>query len=334
MNEHPLLAVTMGDPAGVGPEVLAKALRRPEIYERARPFVVGLPAVMQRAAGIVRSPATVRTIDSPGKTAPGPDTIDVLRLQDIEDADFPIGRLSVASARAAYASVLEAARLALEGAVDAMVTSPVNKAGFEQASIHEIGHTEILKRVSGAGHVATMLVSGNLRCMHLSTHKSLPEACEFVTKENVLAAVRLTDEHFKMWGFTKPRIAVAALNPHGGDNGLIGRHEIEEIQPAVEAAQAEGIDASGPIPADSVFNQAIAGRYDVVMVLYHDQGHIPIKVHGFEQSVSVNLGLPFIRTSVDHGTAFDIAGTGKADETSMVEAIRLAVALATSSALA
>ena len=334
MYQNPLLAVTMGDPSGIGPEVLAKALRRPEVYERARPFVVGLPAVMQRAAGIVGSPATVRAIDSPADAAPGPDTIEVLRLQGVEEADFPTGRLSVASARAAYAAVLETARLALEGAVDAMVTSPINKAGFEQAGIHEMGHTEILKRVSGAGHVATMLVSGTLRCMHMSTHKSLPEACEFVTKENVLAAVRLTDEHFRKWGFTTPRIAVAALNPHSGDNGLIGRHEIEHIRPAVEAARAEGIDASGPIPADSVFNQAISGRHDVVVVMYHDQGHIPIKVHGFEQSVSVNLGLPFIRTSVDHGTAFDIAGTGRADETSMVEAIKLAASLATRSALA
>jgi len=324
----------MGDPSGIGPEVLAKALSRPEVYERARPFVVGLAGVMERAVGIVGSSATVRAIDSPAEAAPGPETVEVLPLHDVQDAEFPIGRLSTASARAAHASIVQTARLAIDGAVDAMVTSPINKSALEQAGIHEMGHTEILKRISEAGHVATMLVSGNLRCMHLSTHRPLPEACEFVTRENVLAAVRLTDEHFKKWGFTKPRIAVAALNPHGGDNGLIGRHEIEHIHPAVETAQAEGIDASGPIPADSVFNQAIASRHDVVVVMYHDQGHIAIKVHGFEQSVSVNLGLPFIRTSVDHGTAFDIAGTGRADETSMVEAIKLAVSLATRSALA
>jgi len=323
----------MGDPSGVGPEVVAKALRRPDVYERSRPFVAGLVPVLERAVGVVGSPATVRVIESPEAASPGPDTIEVLPIE-VEGTDFPVGQVSEASGRAAYASILAAAALARDGAVDAMVTAPVNKAALELAGVQEMGHTEILKRVAGARRTVTMLVSGNLRCMHLSTHKPLPEACEFVTRENVLDAVHLTDEHFKKWGFARPRIAVAALNPHGGDNGLIGRHEIEHIRPAVEDAVAAGIDASGPIPADSVFNQAVAGRFDVVVVMYHDQGHIAIKVHGFEESVTVNLGLPFIRTSVDHGTAFDIAGTGKADETSMVEAIRLAVSLATQSALA
>jgi len=331
----------MGDPSGVGPEVVAKALRRPDVYERSRPFVAGLVPVLERAVGVVGSPATVRVIESPEAASPGPDTIEVLPI-DVEDpsagsgrgTEFPVGQVSETSGRAAYASIIAAAGLARDGAVDAMVTAPVNKAALELAGVEEMGHTEILKRVAGAERVTTMLVSGNLRCMHLSTHKPLPEACEFVTRENVLDAVRLTDEHFRKWGFARPRIAVAALNPHGGDNGLIGRHEIEHIRPAVEDAVAAGVDASGPVPADSVFNQAVAGRFDVVVVMYHDQGHIAIKVHGFEESVTVNLGLPFVRTSVDHGTAFDIAGTGKADETSMVEAIRLAVSLATQSALA
>ncbi|MDA0232400.1 MAG: 4-hydroxythreonine-4-phosphate dehydrogenase PdxA, partial [Chloroflexi bacterium] len=162
----------------------------------------------------------------------------------------------------------------------------------------------------------------------LSTHKPLIEACKFVTTENILVATRITNEAFKDWGFKSPRIAVAALNPHASDNGLIGDTEAKEIRPAVEAAVAEGINATGPHPADSVFSQALNDRFDVVLVMYHDQGHIAIKVHGFEESISVNLGIPFIRTSVDHGTAFDIAGKNKADATSMVEAMKLGTALA------
>jgi 4-hydroxythreonine-4-phosphate dehydrogenase len=180
---------------------------------------------------------------------------------------------------------------------------------------------DFLARVTGTREHATMLTTKGLRVVHLTTHYDLLEACRRVTKDRVLARVRLTDRSFRGWGFAQPRIGVAALNPHGGEGGLLGRAEIEEIAPAVAQANAEGIDARGPFPADSIFNRAIAGEFDVVLAMYHDQGHIPIKVHGFAESVSVALGLPFIRTSVDHGTAFDIAGKGVADETSMIEAI-------------
>jgi 4-hydroxythreonine-4-phosphate dehydrogenase len=257
----------------------------------------------------------------------------VTELAGVPGGPFPVGTLSVDSARAAHAWVEHAARMCLSGEVDGMVTAPVNKEAFQLAGIADTGHQEVLARLSGATNVKTMLVSGQLRCMHLSTHKSLAEACRYVTKANVLTAIEMTHEHFVRWGFAKPRIAVAALNPHASDNGLIGREELDEIGPAVQAAVAKGIQAVGPIPADSVFNAAIAGKHDVVVVMYHDQGHIPIKVHGFEQSISVNLGLPILRTSVDHGTAFDIAGKGVADETSMVQAIKLAVALATGAGL-
>jgi 4-hydroxythreonine-4-phosphate dehydrogenase len=182
--------------------------------------------------------------------------------------------------------------------------------------------------MTGSSYVATMLVSGQLRCMHLSTHLPLADACAYVTRENVLRAIRLTHDHFTRWGLEAPRIGVAALNPHASDGGLIGTTEQDEIAPAIADAIGLGIDARGPVPADSVFNQAIEGQHDVVVVMYHDQGHIPIKVHGFEESVSVNLGLPFLRTSVDHGTEFDIAGQNRAQSTSMVEAILLAERLA------
>lgn len=314
----PRLIVTMGDPSGVGPEVVAKALAREDVRALANFTVVGATAALF---------ATWTQLGLPG--APPP----VTELAGVPGGPFPAGAVSVDSARAAHAWIEHAARVCLAGDADAMVTAPVNKDAFQRAGIADTGHQEVLARISGATNVKTMLVSGALRCMHLSTHKSLTEACRYVTKANVLAAIEMTHEYFVRWGFARPRIAVAALNPHASDNGLIGREELDEIAPAVAEARARGVGATGPIPADSVFNAAIAGKFDVVVVMYHDQGHIPIKVHGFEQSVSVNLGLPFVRTSVDHGTAFDIAGRGVADETSMVEAVKLAVALATGAGL-
>lgn len=309
---RPRLLVTLGDPSGVGPEVVAKALARPDVRDVADLTVVGSAAVLFAAWERFGSGAPPAVMELPG----------------VPEGPFPAGTLSVASARAAHAWIEHAARLCLARKADAMVTAPVNKEAFRLAGISDTGHQEVLARLSGSEHVATMLVSGRLRCMHLSTHRSLAEACRYVTKANVLRAIELTHTEFRRWGFEQPRIAVAALNPHASDNGLIGREELDEIAPAIAAARASGVAASGPHPADSVFNAAIAGNYDVVVVMYHDQGHIAIKVHGFERSVSVNLGLPFIRTSVDHGTAFDIAGRGVADPTSMVEAINLAVGLA------
>jgi 4-hydroxythreonine-4-phosphate dehydrogenase len=314
----PRIVVTMGDPSGVGPEVVAKALAKPSVRRLAELSVIGSEAVMRE------------TWERLGLKGPKPC---VTEVSEAPRGPFPVGELSVDSARAAHAWVELAAKLCLAGEAHAMVTAPVNKTAFERAGIKDTGHQEILQRLSGAEYVATMLVSGNLRCMHLSTHKPLAEACRYVTRSNVLRAIELTHSHFVRWGIAKPRIAVAALNPHASDNGLIGREELDEIAPAIADARARGIDATGPHPADSVFNAAIAGKHDVVVVMYHDQGHIAIKVHGFERSITVNLGLPFIRTSVDHGSAFDIAGKGVADETSMVEAIRLAAGLATGAGL-
>lgn len=331
MTRKPLIAITMGDPSGIGPEVVSKALRRPGVHERMSPFVIGTVKEMEAANRLTGSPARVKSIASPAEAVAGPDVIEVLNVDGYETTDFPTGENSVDAGRASHAWVERAARLCIDGAVDAMATAPVNKESWQMAGSSDLGHQEVFRRLTGSDYVATMLVSGELRCMHLSTHKSLSEACEYVTTENVLRAVRLTNEHFARWGFPTPRIAVAGLNPHASDNGLIGREELDEIAPAVEAARAEGIDATGPHPSDSVFNKAIAGEFDVVVVMYHDQGHIAIKVHGFEESISVNLGIPFIRTSVDHGTAFDIAGKNVADETGMVEALDMAALLASRS---
>lgn len=332
MPDRPLIAITLGDPSGVGPEVIVKALGQATVHEHGRLFVIGDQGALQRAAAEVGATASVRPISAPAEANSDATTIDVLEADGLA-TDFPVGELSLDSARASHAWVERAAGLAISGEVAAMATAPVNKEGWRAAGIDDTGHQEVLKRMSGSSHVATMLVSGELRCVHLSTHLSLADACAFVTRENVLRAIQLTHDHFTRWGFESPRIGVAALNPHASDNGLIGTTEQDEIAPAVSDAIGLGIDARGPVPADSVFNQAIDGHHDVVVVMYHDQGHIPIKVHGFEESVSVNLGLPFVRTSVDHGTAFDIAGQNRAQATSMVEAILLAERLAVGSTL-
>ncbi len=335
MPDRPLIAITLGDPSGIGPEVVAKALSRPEIYERAVPLVVGavsgFSSVMDHLAD---SGPRLRAVSSAGDAAGEHGTIDVLSSDGLEETAFPVGQLSAESAGASHSWVEQAVRLCQDGSAAAMVTAPVNKEAWQLSGTGaDVGHQEVFRRMSGSDYVATMLVSGVLRCMHLSTHKPLREACDYVTRENVLRAIRLTDSHFRDWGFDSPRIAAAGLNPHASDGGLIGSEEHDEIAPAVADAVAEGIDVTGPVPADSVFHQAIGGRYDVVVVMYHDQGHIAIKVHGFEESISVNLGIPWIRTSVDHGTAFDIAGKWVADGTSMVEAINVAIDLATGSPL-
>ena len=333
-SAKPLLALTLGDPSGIGPEVVVKALADSEVNDSARMFIVGTEQSARQALGEVGIDIPVECITEPADTPDTSEVVSVLSVGDYEGAEFPQGKHSADSGRASHLWVETSAKMCLAGEIDAMVTAPVNKESWQISGAFDLGHQEVFKRLTNSATVYTMLVSGILRCMHLSTHKSLPDACAFVTTDNILTAVRITDEHFKRWGFRNPRIAVAALNPHASDNGLIGDTEAREIAPAIDIARSEGINATGPHPADSVFNQAIDGMYDVVVVMYHDQGHIPIKVHGFEESVSVNLGIPFIRTSVDHRTAFDIAGQNKAQSTSMVEAIKLAVALATKRGIA
>ena len=324
----PLVAVTLGDPCGIGPEVVAAALATPSVRAVCRPVVVGSAAVLRGAVAQVGASLEVVLVDAPDSAPHAPGVVAVLDPGNLNIAAVYPGRLSAEAGRAAVEWALQAGELCLSGAVDAMATAPINKEAARLAGYEEVGHMELLQRLSGADKVATMLISGGLRVVHLTTHRSLRRACDAVTKERVLSMVALTDGSFRAWGFTQPRIGVAALNPHASDGGLIGDEEEREIAPAVAAARERGIDATGPVPADIVFHQAIQGRYDAVLAMYHDQGHIPVKVHGFEQSVSVNLGLPFVRTSVDHGTAFDIAGKGVASAVSMVEAIVLAAVLA------
>ena len=328
VNGKPLVAITMGDPAGVGPEVTAKALTDRRVYERCRPFVIGSAAAMEDAHRLVGAPASARVVHELGDVNAEHGTVDVLDLENLDYGNVAQGRVSAAAGTASMEWVLKAGELATSGEVKVIVTAPINKEAGRLAGYEDIGHMEVFQRQSGAKEVATMLMAEGLRVVHLTTHRALRAACDYVTKANVLAKILLTHRSFQEWGFSAPRIGVAALNPHGSDGGLLGNEEQEEIAPAVEEARSQGVDATGPVPSDTVFTQAIDGAYDVVLAMYHDQGHIPIKVHNWAKSISVNLGLPFIRTSVDHGTAFDIAGKGVADHESMLEAIRVAVDLA------
>lgn len=238
-QKRPTLALTLGDPSGIGPEVVAKALKRTEVYETSVPFVIGTVAAMSDAARLVGLQANVRAITRPQDASGKAGTVDVLNVDGYEETRFPVGKHAVDSAKASHAWVERAARLCIDGDVAGMVTAPVNKEAWHTAGFEDTGHQEVFKRLTGAGYVATMLVSGGLRCMHLSTHKPLREACDYVTRANVLRAIRLTHSEFEKWGFDRPRIAVAGLNPHASDNGLIGREELDEIAPAVADAQGK-----------------------------------------------------------------------------------------------
>lgn len=318
------MVVTLGDPAGIGPEVAARMLAGPHSWSRPLLFV-GARWALEEGARV----AGVRLPDlQPVSSAAQVETPLALLDLDVSVPGFRFGRVDASCGKLAVQAVETAARLCLQGHVAGMVTCPIHKEAIHAAGyVDDIGHQEILARLAGTSRTATMLMTTGLRVVHLSTHKSLIEAARFVTRENVLDKLRLMDDSLTGWGLPEARIAVAALNPHGGEGGLLGREELDEIGPAIAEAQAQGISASGPWPADSIFNRAIQGEFDVVLALYHDQGHIAIKVHDFHASTTATLGIPFVRTSVDHGTAFDIAGRGVADPTSLQAAVVAADAL-------
>lgn len=324
---RPIVAITMGDPAGVGPEVVVKALADPRVYECSRPLVIGDLETLQRAIKLLRSPLRLSGVAGPEEARFESNTADVLDLHNVDWAVVRPGEVSAEAGRAAVEAVLKAVELAMAGRVAAIATAPLNKEAMRLAGYPFIGHTEILAEMTHTAHSTTMLAIGPLRVVHVTRHVPFRDIASLITRENVLETIRLTHRGMRAWGFARPRLGVAALNPHGGEGGILGDEELRAILPAVQDARAEGIEALGPYPADSIFVRALHGEFDAVVAMYHDQGHIPIKVHGFEESVSVTLGLPVIRTSVDHGTAFDIAWKGVATESSMREAIRLAAQL-------
>ena len=323
----PLVAVTMGDPAGIGPEIIAKTFVDPDFHARNRALVVGDAGMLERAAELLGLPLEVREIPEPEDAAFVPGTADVLQVGGLPP-DLPFGELDARAGDAAFRYVERATRLASAGRVAAIATAPLNKEAMHLAGHGYPGHTEILADLTGTDDYAMMLVTDELKVIHVSTHVSLKEAIDRAQPERELAVIRLAHESLKKLGVRRPRVAVAGLNPHAGENGLFGREDLEKIRPAVKAALEEGVDASGPWAPDTVMMRARQGYFDVVVVQYHDQGHIPIKLMGFDTGVNVTVGLPFFRTSVDHGTAFDIAGTGKADHASLEAALDLARSLA------
>ena len=329
-DPRPLLAITEGDPAGIGPEVVLKALaRHPDLYDRCRPLVVGDRRILARAAPWVGAAALdLSPLSHPRDGVYRPGTVDLLDLADADPAACPIGQERAAAGRAAVEAVFAACDLALAGAADAVVTAPLNKAAMHLAGFAYAGHTELLAERTGAARVSMLLVGPTLKVVHVSTHVSLAEAIRRVTTERVIETIRLAAEACAALGVPHPRIAVAGLNPHAGEGGLFGDEEARAIAPAIAAARAEGLDVSDPQPPDTVFLRATKGAYDIVVAMYHDQGHVPMKLLAFDSGVNVSVGLPIVRTSVDHGTAFDIAGTGTANEESMVAAIDVAIQMA------
>jgi 4-hydroxythreonine-4-phosphate dehydrogenase len=301
-----MIGITMGDPSGVGPEVICKALAQMGAAERAATFVVGCPQALARAARLVDADlAGVRVVEVPAE-------------------GWRDGQASPGGGEAAYRCVLRAVELARAAEIGVIVTAPLNKAALHAAGHEFDGHTGLLAHLTGAKSSFMLLAAERLATVHVSTHVSLKEAIARCKAERVLATIRAADAHFRRLGIARPRIAVAGLNPHCGEGGLFGREDIQEIAPAVESARAEGLDAVGPIPTDTVFLRAYKGEFDVVVAQYHDQGHAPMKLVAFETTVNVSLGLPIQRTSVDHGTAFDIAWKGVADPRNMQAAIAYA----------
>jgi 4-hydroxythreonine-4-phosphate dehydrogenase len=334
----PLIAISSGDPAGIGPEVTVKALNYSGLYEKCNPLVVGDARIIQRTVELCRLPYKINIIKDPSEGDYRHGTIDVFDLNNLDMRDFKWGMISAMSGKASFEYVEKIIDLAMKKKVAATVTGPINKKALQLAGIKFAGHTEIFAHYTGAANYAMMLADGDFRVVHVSTHVSMLEAVKRLTKERILNTVVLADEALRKMGMGKPRIAVSGLNPHAGENGLFGTEELEHIIPAVEDAKKRGIDADGPHPADTVFPKMTGGQYDVVVCMYHDQGHIPVKLLGFQydekegawkdiSGVNITLGLPIIRVSVDHGTAYDIAGKGVANPGSMLQAINYAVSL-------
>ena len=323
----PLIAVTMGDPAGIGPEIVAKTFADPGFRDENRALAVGDPAILERAARLLELPLRVNEISEPEEALFELDAVDVLAVGELPE-DLPFGALDARAGDAAFRYLERATELANAGRVGAIATAPLNKEAMHLAGHKYPGHTEILAELTGTKDYAMMLVTDELKVIHVSTHVSLREAIERVRPDRELAVIHLAHDSLRKLGVEEPKVAVAGLNPHAGESSLFGTEDAEQIAPAVERAKEEGIDATGPWPPDTVFMRARRGDFDIVVVQYHDQGHIPVKLMGFDTGVNVTVGLPFFRTSVDHGTAFDIAGTGKAEHASMRAALDLARKLA------
>jgi 4-hydroxythreonine-4-phosphate dehydrogenase len=329
-NIKPILGITMGDAAGVGPEIIDKALAKEEFYNIARPIVIGDASVIEDALKVAKVKVNIKSVKDISEAKYKHGTIEVIDLKNIRLSELKMGQVQAMAGKASVKYVERAVEMALENKIDAIVTAPLNKEAMNLAGYDYAGHTEILAHLTKTKDYAMMLVAGQLRVIHVTTHVSMRDACELIKKERVLTTIRLTDEVIRKMGVETPKIAVSGFNPHAGESGLFGNEEIEEITPAIESAKKNNMNVIGPMPPDTVFLRASRGEYDAVVAMYHDQGHIPVKMLGFESGINVTIGLPIIRTSVDHGTAYRRAGLrlGTGDPTSLEEAMKLAVQMA------
>ena len=340
----PLIAITLGDPAGSGPETVVGAWPSPALHEVCRPLAVGHPEFLRQAIKLLKLPIEVQEIQSPEEALPSPALLPCLKAGNDEQLAAPQAQISALGGQAAYDALILAADMAVGGRVDAIVTAPLNKAALAEAGHHYPGHTELLAERCGVpwDEVAMMLylapggaVQGRagLGVAHVTLHMALRDVFERLTQERILASARLADAVTRAFlspeelRIAQPRIGVAALNPHAGEQGLFGDEEQRIIQPAVAAGKLEGLSLEGPLPCDTLMVRAAAGDFDAVVAMYHDQGHIALKLLGMHRAVNITLGLPIIRTSVAHGTAFDLAWQGRAETSSMVEAVRVAAKL-------
>lgn len=332
----PIISITMGDPAGIGAEIIVKALSNKEIYKRSKQVVIGSKIVMKDALSSIPSNLKLNIIEDIAQIKGEFGNIDLIDLNNIKLNEFKYGKVSAKSGKASIDYIFKAIELSQQRKVDAVITAPIHKKAINAAGYHYAGHTEIFAEKTSTKDYAMILSDKNMRVIHISTHVSLRKACDLVKKDRVLTVIRLADNAMKDLGIENPRIGVAGLNPHAGEDGLFGDEEIKEIIPAIDQAKEEGITAEGPIPPDTIFSKLKGNQYDIAVVMYHDQGHIPMKVLGFKYNrrtnkwstmsgVNVTVGLPIIRTSVDHGVAYGKAGEGRANEQSMIEAIKMAI---------
>ena len=324
-KKKPVIAVPIGDPAGVGPEIVAKACALDKVTDAADVIVIGDLKVMERAIRIVGTDLTINVVEKPEEGDYRRGILNLIDLNNIDQSEFSFGTVQAMCGKAAFAYIKKSIELAMNDEADAVATTPINKESLHAAQVPYIGHTEIFGALTGTPDPLTMFETNGLRVFFLTRHKSLRDMLDDITKDNIKACVKESLAALRRLGVTEGTMAVAGLNPHCGEHGLFGWEEVNEIAPAVEELKAEGYPVEGPIGADSVFHQAAIGRYNSVLSLYHDQGHIATKTLDFDRTISITNGMPILRTSVDHGTAFDIAGKGIASAVSMIEAVRLAV---------
>ena len=324
MMQKPLIVITMGDPAGIGPEIIAKGIDSKEIDQYCRPVVIGDAGVMRKIVDEMRLSIFVRSVASLGDAEVVTGRMDVFDLSNVDLSKHIWGRPNVSSGQSSVEYIKKAVDLTLKGEAAAIVTAPINKEMINAAGHHYAGHTELLAKLTGSEEFGMMFVGGGLRVILATIHVALKDVAGQITTASVLRALRLAHHAMRYFGIERPHIGVAALNPHASEGGLFGNEEWEEMVPAIIQARDEGIDASDPVPADTLFYKARNNHYDIVVAMYHDQGLAPLKMLAFGNAVNVTVGLPIIRTSVDHGTAYDIAGKGCADPASLVEAVKLA----------